>query len=339
MEGISEHIEKVIEAAQSAPSHDNQQPWRFTVDGDTISFGIDHERGGADTAMARIAIGAALECATISAARMGATLRFQAPREGSLVTVSITDPKRFPEPDLSRTRRVTNRRVYDGRALDDAKLRLLREAVPQRDLAQVHWFGRTHVRALGPIFEQAEELFHLDAGLRERSISAIRFDVKDRETVERGLSVGSLELSNAERAALLAIRKPVTSGVNVASVKVLASRARKLIESASGVLIITTSGSDPMADVDVGRSVQRAWMVLTKEGLAAHPMTTIMSLLQGPSSMGTENDLLPPIVAAFRKTFPNVPDDTRIALLMRFGFAEAPTCRVARLPVGESIVR
>jgi len=333
MEGIAEHIEKVIDAAQSAPSHQNAQPWRFTVDGDTISFAIDHERDpSADGTMARIALGAALECTTLSAARMGATVRSQPPREGALVTLSIEGPKRIPEPDLARLRRVTNRRVYDGRALDDALLKKLKEAIPQG-----HWFGRTHVRALGPIFEQAEELFFLDANLRERAMNAIRFDVKDRETVDRGIAIGSLELQAAERAALLTIRKPPTSGVNIASIKVLAARARKLIESASGVLIITTASNEPMADVDVGRVMQRAWMTLTREGLAVHPMTRIISLGLGPSSMGTENDLLPPLLQSFRKVFPMIPETTRIAFLMRFGWAEAPTCRTGRLPVSESI--
>jgi hypothetical protein len=335
MEGIAEHIEKVIDAAQSAPSHQNSQPWRFTIEGETISLGIDHERDPApDGTMARIAIGAALECIMISAARMGATLRSQPPRTGALVTVTIEAPKRIPEPDRSRLRRVTNRRPYDGRALDDTLLKRLREAVPD-----VRWFGRTHVRALGPVFEQAEELFYLDARLRETALSAIRFDVKDREAVDRGIAIGSLELQAAERAALLNIRKPATSGVNVASVKVLATRARRLIESASGVLIITTTSNEPMADVDVGRMMQRAWMALTKEGLCVQPMTRLMSLGLGPSAMGTENDLLPPLLQSFRKVFPMVPDDARIAFLMRFGWAEAPTCRTGRLPVSESIAK
>ena len=335
MEGLAEHIAKVIDAGQSAPSHSNAQPWRFTVDGDTVSFSVDHERDPSpDGTMARIALGAAIECVMISAARMGATFRSQPPRPGALVTLTIEGPKRIPEPDLSRMRRVTNRRVYDGRALDDALLVKLKEAVPD-----VRWFGRTHVRALGPVFEQAEELFYLDAGLRERVLSAIRFDVKDRESVDRGIAIGSLELQAAERAALLNIRKPAISGVNIASIKVLAARARKLIESASGVLIITTTSNEAMADVDVGRTVQRAWMTLTKEGLAAQPMTRLMSLALGPSSMGTENDLLPPLMQSFRKVFPMVPDDARIAFLMRFGWAEPPTCRTGRLPIEESIAK
>jgi hypothetical protein len=153
------------------------------------------------------------------------------------------------------------------------------------------------------------------------------------------LSVGSLELTSAERAAFVALRKPAGSSMNLASLKTLATRARKQVESASGVLIITTTGSDAMADVDVGRSMQRVWMALTQRGLAAQPMTRMMSLAQAPSATGTENEFVAPLLQAFRGAFPNVPDGTRIAFLMRFGFAEAPTCRVSRLPLEESLAR
>ncbi|HEY1955781.1 MAG TPA: nitroreductase family protein [Polyangiaceae bacterium] len=331
------HIERILDAARTAPSQENLQPWRFVVSGDEVSFGIDHERNTSpDQAMARVALGAAIECACVSAARVGATVRVQAPRDGALVTMSFTDPKRLPDPDLARTRRATNRRVYDGRALDDATLRALRDAVPQRDLAQTQWYGRERVRALGPLVEQAEELFYLDDGLRERALSAIRFDVKDRELVSRGLPLACLELQAAERAALVGIRKPVVSGVNASAVKTMAARARKQMESASGVLVITVKGEDPMTDVDVGRTMQRAWMALTQRGLAAHPMTKLITLGIAPSSAGTENDLVKALLDAFRRTFPNVPDDTRIAMLMRIGWAEAPSFRPGRYELAES---
>ncbi len=335
MSAILPHVARVLDAARTAPSHDNAQPWRFVVDGETVSFGVDHARDASrDGAMARIAIGAALECAHVAAARMGATVRLESPREGSLVTLSITNPKRLPDPDLSRTRRVTNRRVYDGRALDDATLLALRDAVPERDLAQTHWFGRERVRALGPLMEKAQEVLYLDAASRERALAAIRFDVKDREDVERGLSLGSLELTSAERSALVGLRKPGMSGVVSAAVKTMATRARRLMESASGVCVITARGADPMADVDVGRSMQRAWMALTQRGLAAHPMTTIMALV--PTSDTEPDGHLATLLTAFRQTFPNVAPDAHIAFLMRFGWADPPSLRVGRLPLEQS---
>ncbi len=334
---IPSHVARALDAARTAPSHDNLQPWRFVVNEDEVSFCIDHERSAApDDTMARVGLGAAVECACVAAARMGATVRFQAPREGAIVTLSISDPKRLPDPDLARTRRATNRRLYDARALDDATLRALREAVPPRDRPQLHWFGRERVRALGPLVERAEELFYLDDALRERALAAVRFDVKDREAAPRGLPVASLELSSSERAALAGLRKPGVSGVSAAGLKTLAARARKQMESASGVLLIATHGDDPAADVDVGRALQRAWMALTQRGLAAHPMTKLVSLAITPSSGGTENDLVKALVSAFRRTFPNVPDDWRFAMLLRFGWAEPPSFRAGRHELEES---
>ena len=311
------------------------------MDDETISVGIDHERDTSpDGTMARIGIGAAIECACVAAARMGATVRFQSPREGALVTMSITGAKRLADPDLSRTRRVTNRRIYDARPLDDATLRALRDATPARDLAQTHWFGRERVRALGPLFEQADALFFSISWLRERQLFTIRFDVKDRDEVQYGLSVGSLELSSAERTTLVGLRRPLDPRVAAAELKKMGARARRLMESASGVCIITTVGSDPMADVDVGRAMQRAWMVLTQRGLAAHPMTTMTSLSLAAADAGAEADpRIGEVLAAFRGVFPNVPQDTRIAFLMRFGWAEAPSCRVGRFPLEESLQR
>jgi len=324
---MEEHIERLLDAARTAPSHDNLQPWRFVVDGDTVSFGIDHERNASpDGTMARIGLGAAIECACIAAARMGIVSRIQPPREGALVTMTLSEPKRLTDPDLSRARRATNRRLYDGRALDDATLRALRDAVPQRDLAQTHWFGRERVRALGPLMEQAEELVMLVPAMRERALAAVRFDVKDR-----GLPLASLELSTAERAALVGLRKPIGAGMTASAAKTMGSRARRLMESASGVCIVTTTGTDPMADVDVGRTAQRVWMALTAKGLAAQPMTTMTSL-----AVAEPDDRITALLAAFRGAFPNVPADSRIAFLMRFGFADPPTVRSGRYPLEES---
>ena len=41
---LDPHIEHILDAARIAPSRDNLQPWRFVVDGDTISFLIDHDQ-------------------------------------------------------------------------------------------------------------------------------------------------------------------------------------------------------------------------------------------------------------------------------------------------------
>ena len=351
------HIERICDAAHLAPSRDNLQPWRFEVDFETISFVVDEARDAtpmnAGGRMARIAVGAAVECALLRAGRMGATVRFPPPRPGALVTLVITAPRRFPEPDKALVRRTTNRRVYDGRPLADETVATLRSKTPDLDGVRTLWFGRERVRVLGPIVEEGEALFYSDPLLRDAALRAVRFDVRDREEVTRGLSVGSLELSGPERLTLDSLRKtPQDRLVAMGAFRKMGARARRLVESASGVCVVVARGSSAETDVAVGRCVQRAWLALTRLDLAAHPMSSIAALeaiadeasqaAQTGETHAAEGEpgLADPVTAmraSFRAAFPNVERSSRIALLMRFGTAAAPSSRVGRVPVSESV--
>ncbi|HEY8087699.1 MAG TPA: nitroreductase family protein [Polyangiaceae bacterium] len=345
---LAPHIERILEAARLAPSHDNWQPWRFVVEGETISFLVDHERdrspANAGGRSARMAVGASLECALLRAARMGATVRFETPRPNALVTITVTSPKRTPEPDKALVGRATNRRLYDGRPLDDATFAWLQAATPPLDGTRTHWFGRERVRVLGPILEEGEARFFGDPHLREAALRAVHFDVRDREEVSHGLSLGCLELSTSERLTFDALRHtPQDRLAALGAFKKMGARAQRLVESASGVCVIATQGSEPASDVAVGRCMQRAWLALTRRGLVAHPMMSIPALetiLELGDQAGTqlaERERTGALVASLRAAFPNVERGSRIAFLMRVGWAPPPTTRVRRLPLEESV--
>jgi nitroreductase len=347
----AQHIERILDAARLAPSYENAQPWRFVVQGDTVSLFVDHERDrsppGAGGRMARIAVGAALECALVRAGRMGVAVRFEAPRGSALVTVTISEPKRFPEPDKALVRRATNRRLYDGRPVDDATFAWLHEATPPIDAARTLWFGRERVRTLGPRIEQGEAAFYAEPSLREAALRAIRFDVRDREEVAHGLSLGSLELSAADRLTLDGLRKVSQDPQQAAwAFKKMGARARRLVESASGVCVIAARGSEPAVDVAVGRSMMRAWLALTRRGLVAQPMSAVPVLeailetaqAAAPGWVALADEArAEAAVAAVRAAFPNVERGSRIAMILRYGWAPDPSARVRRLPLEESI--
>jgi hypothetical protein len=324
------------------------QPWRFVVEGETVSFLVDHERdrspANAGGRMACIAVGAALECALLRAGRMGSAVRFLPPRPNALVTVAISQPKRVAEPDKALVRRSTNRRLYDGRPLDDATFAWLQQATPPLDGTRTLWFGRERVRALGPVVEQGEGVFFGEPRAREAALKAVRFDVRDNEEVDRGVSLGSLELSAAERAALDAFRRtPQDRLVASGAFEKMGAHARRLVESASGVCVVVTRGSEPAADVAVGRCMQRAWLALTRRGLVAQPMTAIPALeamLETADREGhamEQRDRAAAVVAACLAAFPSVEKGSRVAILMRVGKAPAPTALVRRMPLAESV--
>ncbi|HEX3344984.1 MAG TPA: hypothetical protein VHS09_10450, partial [Polyangiaceae bacterium] len=236
------YVEHVLDAARIAPSHDNMQPWRFLVEGDTVSFLVDHERdrspANAGGRMASIAVGAALECALLRAGRNGSAVRFLPARANALVTISLGAPKRMVEADKALVRRSTNRRLYDGRPLDDATFTWLQQATPPLDGTRTLWFGRERVRALGPILEEGEAVFYGDARAREAALRAVRFDVRDNEEVSHGVSLGSLELSASDRMTLDALRKtPQERLAATGAPAKLGAHARRLVESASGVCV------------------------------------------------------------------------------------------------------
>ncbi len=335
---LAPHIERILDAARIAPSRDNLQPWRFVVDQETVSFMVDHERdrspANADGRMARIALGAAIECALLRAGRMGVIVRVQPPRPGAFATISFTSPKRDPEPDKALLRRITNRHLFDGRPVDDATFAWLREATPAIDLARTFWFGRERVKALGQIVEEAEQLYYADKKSREAALGAIRFDVRDREDVTYGLSLGCMELSASERVTFDTLRRTQQERLAAMGIfKKMGARARRLMESASGVCLITASGNEPDTDVAVGRSMQRAWLALTRRGLVAHPMSTIPALDAAPDP----GEAVTAALASARSAFPNLERWSRIALLIRFGWAPAPTVRVRRLLLEDSL--
>jgi sulfur-carrier protein adenylyltransferase/sulfurtransferase len=344
---IPSHFERILDAARIAPSLDNLQPWRFVVEGDTISFLVDHERdrtspisGGR---MARIAVGAALECALLRAGRMGATVRFETPRNNALVTISVSAPKRIPEPDKALLRRTTNRQLYDGRPLDDATFTWLHEATPLLEGVRTLWFGRERVRVLGPIVEQGEALFFGEPRAREAALKAIHFDVRDREEVAQGMSLGCLELSSTERMTVDSLRHlPQDRLAAMGAFAKMGARARRLVESASGVCVVTAPGPEPGADVTVGRCMQHAWLALTRKGLVAHPLMAIPVLetmleAEAGSEALVDRERCQAAVESLRAAFPSVERGSRLAVLMRVGWAAAPTSRVRRLPLEDSM--
>ena len=108
------------------------------------------------------------------------------------------------------------------------------------------------------------------------------------------------------------------------------------MESASGVCVITTQGSEPASDVAAGRCMQRAWLALTRRGLVAQPMMSIPALEAAHGGLA-DSERSAAVVASLAASFPSVERGARVAVLMRVGWATPPTSIVRRLPLEESV--
>jgi nitroreductase len=337
--------EPLLAAAGTAPSGDNTQPWRFTVNEaeGTIALEVDPTRDpspmNVGQRMARIALGAALENLVRAAQSRGWTADVEIGPRPALATVHLSGGGFDASyEDRLLLARVTNRRAYDGRALSSETLEQLALVSPELDGIRTHWIAtRERIDTLGRLIGRGDALMFGEPSMRSAFLSKVRFDAPANEVVEEGLSLSSLELSAADRFALRAMTRTPNWLLRLGgAARVFAAKATALVRSASGLCLVVAPGSSNETDLAVGRAMQRAWLALTALGLHAQPMMSLCVLesireygdLRLHRAVGLER--LNAVLDEFRAVAPEI-GAGRPAYLFRFGHAPAPSGRTGRM--------
>jgi len=350
---VHEPFETLIAAAIRAPSGDNTQPWRFVVDTDgrRIELHVDESRDpspmNAGQRMSRLALGAALENMIRAAESLGWDIELDDPPAPALASVRLVEcPPAQRELDPTITARVTNRHVYDGRALSWDLAAKLEHQTPDQDGVCTHWIvDRDRISALASLIGRSDALMLGEPSMRRAFLENIRFDLPWGAEAEEGLSLASLELSTPDRLALRIIPRIPNWLLKIGgAARKFAATGCKLVASSSGICVVVEPDGKPESELIAGRAMQRAWLALTAHGLAAQPMMSL-AILESVVSRGTPQLLASlgreraeALVEEFRNL---VADGGRgsIAFIMRFGFAPPPTAVTKRLPLFASVIR
>ena len=340
-------LDTLLDAAVLAPSGDNTQPWRFTVDRSAgeIRIYVDPSRDpspmNAGQRMARIAIGAALENMVRTAEHHGWGHSIdESPPEGvvGFRLDGAPDPGSL-EPRLRE--RVTNRSVYGPEPVPEAVLQRLVESSPLFPDTRVGFItDRERLARLVEWIARADALMLSNRRLRDAFLAKVRFDRDVDAVVEEGLSLGSLGVGKADQLMLRFLRgcsvpDPVMRLLG--GRRTFASVSRRLGGSASGFCLITATHSGPIADVHVGRAWQEVWLRLTGEQLACQPMMSL-PVFRNIFENGDPDIFWPADQSAIRRLLEEferwVADfiEGTPAAIMRFGRADTPRVRVGRLP-------
>jgi nitroreductase len=343
-------LQTLLSAAVCAPSGDNLQPWRFSVnpDGGAITFYVDETRDpspmNVKQLMARVAIGAAIENLIRTARNNSWCVELE---EGPPEAVALVRLQKVGESlgvvEQVISKRVTNRRFYETKPVPGDMLERLRQQTLPLESIGTHWIvDRARLMDLAALIGRADALMFSERAMRRAFVANIRFDAPADAPVEEGLSLGSLELSAAERLGLRLMSYMPGMLMKLLAGPIFAPRARKLVESASGLCLIIAPDHLEQTYFLLGRAMQRAWLALTDEGLAVQPMMSLVVLetvaAQGDhaltTSLGTEK--LAALAAEFRRLAPEI-GHCRPAFLMRLGFAPPPSARTGRLPIERSL--
>ncbi len=344
-------LDTLLKAAVLAPSGDNTQPWRFAVNREQwkIFVDVDPTRDtspmNAGQRMAWIAIGAAIENMVHTAVGHGWQYRLTDTTGDRPASLQLEPTSEIGTIDPILAARATNRKVYQVGEIPAACIAALQADTVEIDGVSARWItDRSTVTQLSHLIARADALILGTKPIRDAFLAKVRFDQPANAVVDEGLSLGSLEVSAAERFMLGWMRYVPDGPLRLLGGRgVFAGAAKRLAMSASGLCVIATADDSLASKIPVGRVWQRAWLALTKQKLACQPMMSLM-VLRNIRDHGSSK-LLAEIGKAqslsLLDEFSQFSDGVGLPLvhaIMRFGNADKPTTTTGRLSVQRSVI-
>jgi nitroreductase len=336
-------LSTLIDAAILAPSGDNTQPWLFLVDENELAIEIqvdpsrDRSPMNAGQRMAWIACGAAAENMLLTAAenRWESVIR-PMQKEGAHCQQLRVLPSVEPTAGIIPaciSQRITNRQMFDRQPIAADRIDALTAKMIGARGLDVHWLlERRDIEKCGRFIGEADGvMFRMDA-MRRAFLDQVRFDQSADAATEEGLPVETVAHGYKDRIAIKALRSIPQWAFRAFGVKsAFRRRAIELVESASGICVITAKDDLPETDFEVGRVFEHVWLVLTELGLAVQPMMSLPVLDSWARFEGLDQREVRRLVSESTESIVGR-QRGRIAAILRFGHATAPRCRTGRRP-------
>jgi hypothetical protein len=304
-------IRRLVEAALTAPSADNCQPYRFAWDGVKLAIRLDPARARHAVDHAHRAslftLGCVLECLTIAATAEGldakARLALDRPAGEAWALVRFDARSGAPHPLAGALGlRATDRRFFRGGSPDAPVLDAVRRDAAGAPGCAVHVLGRPPP-ALADYIARADGYVWRHEDVYRDIIRWIRFSREEVEQTRDGIAwnafgvdlpeIGALRLSRTRAAAWL-VR---ILGVHLAS-RVWVDRH---IASSGALVCFTVGDASKEALVAAGRLALTAWVRLNQAGWGVQPLGIQALSIHGAAASGFPPGTRPDLVDLFRR--------------------------------------
>ena len=277
----------IIRAGIQAPSGDNVQPWKFAVQGNTLSLYLDRHADqsffNVNQIASIISCGAVLENMRLAATALGLHTKVVHLPSGEgadlMATVKFIPGAIEKEPlaDAIWTRH-TNRQWYVHRPLPQTTLRDLMACVTAFPGARLHVITQAaDLKKLANMIYKVDRIRTEHRALHEHLHSMIRSSVQEALTKRDGLPLKTLEAGIAGEIFLKSTRPWWVMHVanQLGLGRMVALHSYQALCHASAVALLTVSGMQPKDFLCGGEALERLWLTLTYQGLAMQPMTAI----------------------------------------------------------------
>lgn len=348
-----EQLTELLEAGALAPSAGNMQPWKFAWYQKRLLIFHDIARSASfwdpDHLIAQIALGTCIENISQRAVALGldaevslAPLTSHPALAGALafralVGKELSAPERLN--DMIGVR-CTNRKVVAREPLPTGVLDKLMHAITSIEGCHGHVIDQTEKLAeISALCGAAERIRVVNPiGHQEFFAHELRWNAEEAERTRDGLDIATLEIGPVDVAGLKVAADPRAMAL-VDSWQAghgLERLARRSIQAASAVILVSISGDSVQERLAGGRAVERLWMTANAEGWAVHPISAPIFLTHASHSpmeglRERERAELVSIEQRFEALW-NIQGE-RPLFLVRLSRSSAPSVRSLRLPI------
>ena len=284
-----ETVKELVNAACLAPSTGNDQPWKWLYTAGNLNLFHDQSRsfsfGDFQKIASYISFGAAFENLYLQALGKGleANCSFNTNNEESSLVATITFQKakelgsyQFHQLSAYIANRHTNRNPAAKTILSDTEIDFLSAATQSIEGADIRFFSENEqLNALGEIIGACDRIRLLNpVGHHDFVHREMRWTEKDAIETGDGIDVRTLGLSNSQLAALglLKDEKVISAIKSLEAGFALDMIAKKNIESAAAMVMITLPKYSLQNYFNGGRAMERFWLAATQLGIAVYPM-------------------------------------------------------------------
>ncbi len=335
-----EKVTKILTAAAAAPSGDNSQPWRFVVQDSSIEFYalpekdnpiLNYKEGGT-----LIALGAALQNAELEARAQGYVPHTVLHEDGSCVAVmELKVGGRLDKTDeflqKSIFKRHTNRKPYKKVPLSkETRTAILDSFLSERtelDFSLIE--SRDSMSEVAKALTVMEEVALGNHTLHKLFFENIFWSEKENRSGKQGLYIKTLELPPPAQILFRLLKHWSFAKLftKIGFSQIVAKTNAQQNAAASALGVITAPHTDRVTYLEIGKALERIWLLATARGLSMQIVTGITFLvrsMENNSAIFSESEK-ERVRAAYMIIKNHVNQDHEPVLVFRIGVGNEPT--------------
>lgn len=352
-------FDSIIQAAISAPSPDNNQPWLFRVENDSLLVYLDRSRSlpsDVKSMFDMTSVGAAAENAVIAAAEKGYATEVvwrSEPSPGLNADSPTIEIKLrsggTPDPLYSAIdNRCTNRKMYSSQPLDVRLCDQLTASCAVYPEVQIDWLtSKEHKQRFGKLIAMTDGLRFQHRPFHEELFKQLRFSKQQAESTADGLDVRTLELPPGLSLALPLLRSwnVMRTLIHMRMLSLLTIPSSVSVRNSGAIAVISVPRElvyEPHDPAQIfttgGRAIERLWLAGTAAGLVLHPLGSISIFLLSDQPKPEFMPTIKRVRASVQELIPTL-EGRVIQLAMRVGISKPPSIRSIRRKASEFVAQ